>query len=52
MKLHCAGKIVVVFLVAETMCGATVTTRFDLLEPKDTVLDVYSRKPTMTTTQK
>ena len=42
MILRCDGKIIY-FVVAESL-GVTQVTLFDLLEPKDTVLDAYSAR--------
>ena len=46
MKLLCDGNILS-FVVAESLCGATVNLR-DLLEQKDTARDPHFREPAVT----
>ena len=47
MKLRCDRKFVIfVVLIAESLCGATVTL-FDLLELKNIVSDTYFHESTM-----
>ena len=44
MKLLCDGKIVY-FVVAESLCGTTVSRRGNFLGPEDTVNDTHFRQP-------